>query len=88
MSIRRKHREAIEALGYTVEERFVHLGTGPEWQTVLKQNNKTVAVIVTQGCHTDNRLLYNRYQLRRKGKPTEIYKLKREAIAAWAKSLR
>jgi len=89
--IRKRQRQAIESLGFTVFERYLHPGDDPvlypEWQTVIEKNGKTVAVIVTHGCHTDDPSLYNRYQLRRKGHPTEVFKLKRQAIAAWARSL-
>jgi hypothetical protein len=85
--MRKRHRSALATLGYEVEERFIE-GYPPEWQTLIKQGKKTVATIVSHGCHTDDDRKRNKYILRRKGRPEEIYKLKRQALAAWASSLR
>lgn len=90
MSVTRRQRHAIESLGFTVEERVDSYDweRDPEWQTLIKRDGKTEAVIATHGCHTDDDRLRNKYQLRRKGRPTQVFRLKRQALAAWASDLR
>ena len=88
MSMRKTHRAALATLGYDVEERYIDGPWPPEWQTVIKKGKKTVAIIATHGSHHEDSTRRNKYILRRKGRPEEIFKHKREALAAWASSTR
>jgi hypothetical protein len=91
MPTRKKHREALASLGFTVEEYWIG-GWPPVWGTAIQKNGKDVMVIETHGCHTDNDKLRNKYMLKyHRGVAAGqvgIFKLKREALTAFARMQR
>lgn len=86
MSVTKRQRDAFARLGYTIEEYFIE-GWPPVWGTAIQKDGKDVAVIETHGCHTDDDRYRNRYLLKPKRGADQVfgvYKLKREALLAFA----